>query len=186
MFDSFRLLSSEQKHAVTNWTPTRGIYATINMYDIFSLLSVVNSIRLHSNLFCVCLAANWRKSVKSICGYAPERERKGCSWKMDFFSSCLWVALRAAAVFTSLSKSFFKKFWVAHLLVSNSFEFVVLAMNGGGRGNLIPLWRSYDSPFVILAKRAISKGETFQLFLSKTFDLFSLSLPTAGAAINAR
>ena len=78
MFDSFRLLSSEQKHAVTNWTPTRGIYATINMYDIFSLLSVVNSIRLHSNLFvCVCLAANWRKSVKSICGYAPERERKG-------------------------------------------------------------------------------------------------------------
>lgn len=51
MFDSFRLLSSEQKHAVTNWTPTRGIYATINMYDIFSLLSVVNSIRLHSNLF---------------------------------------------------------------------------------------------------------------------------------------
>ena len=55
MFDSFRLLSSEQKHAVTNWTPTRGIYATINMYDIFSLLSVVNSIRLHSNLFFVCV-----------------------------------------------------------------------------------------------------------------------------------
>ena len=35
------------------------------------------------------------------------------------------------SVFTSFSKSFLKKFWVA-FLVSNSFEFVVLAMNERG------------------------------------------------------
>ena len=39
--------------------------------------------------------------------------------------------LFTTSVFTFLSKSFLKKFWVA-FLVSNSFEFVVLAMNERG------------------------------------------------------
>lgn len=124
------------------------------------LLSVVNSIGG------VCIPTFFgreRKSVNSICGYEPEQQKKN---RKKRFMKNEFSHLFTTSVFTFLSKSFLKKFWVA-FLVSNSFEFVVLAMNERGeRGNLIPLWRSYDSPFVTSYFKRRHSNFSFQKLLT--------------------